>query len=77
MQAMPSLVEAEGPRWARVALLVGCVQQVLAPEINWATLRVLAKNGIEVIIPSGQGCCGALLIHTGDHQQARQMARQN
>jgi glycolate oxidase iron-sulfur subunit len=76
-QAMPSLVEAQGTRRGRVAFLVGCVQQVLAPEINWATLRVLAQNGIEVVIPQEQGCCGALLIHTGDHRQARQMARQN
>lgn len=74
---LPALMPAEGPPRARVALLVGCVQQVLAPEINWATLRVLAKNGIEVVIPPDQGCCGALLIHTGDHAQARALARQN
>lgn len=74
---LPSLTPAEGPRRARAALLVGCVQDVLAPEINWATLRVLAKNGVEVVVPPGQGCCGALLIHTGDHAQARALARQN
>ena len=65
---LPALTPAEGPRRARVALLVGCVQEVLAPEINWATLRVLAKNGVEVVVPPGQGCCGALLLHTGDHR---------
>jgi glycolate oxidase iron-sulfur subunit len=53
------------------------VQDALAPEINWATLRVLARNGVEVIIPTEQACCGALLMHTGDHQEARQLARQN
>lgn len=74
---LPALTPAEGPRRARVALLVGCVQEVLAPEINWATLRVLAKNGVEVVIPPGQGCCGALLLHTGDHAQARALARHN
>jgi glycolate oxidase iron-sulfur subunit len=74
---LPALTPAEGPRRARVALLVGCVQQTLAPEINWATLRVLAKNGVEVVVPPEQGCCGALLIHTGDHAQARTLARQN
>ena len=70
-------IPAEGARRYRVALLVGCVQQALAPEINWATLRVLAKNGVEVVIPADQGCCGALLIHTGDHEQARRLARRN
>lgn len=74
---LPALVKAEGTRRARVALLAGCVQQALAPEINWASLRVLAKNGVEVVIPAEQGCCGALLIHTGDHAQACAMARHN
>jgi glycolate oxidase iron-sulfur subunit len=76
-QPLPALTPAEGQRRARAALLVGCVQEVLAPEINWATLRVLAKNGVEVLVPPGQGCCGALLSHTGDHAQARALARQN
>ena len=74
---LPARVPAEGQRRARVALLVGCVQQILAPEINWATLRVLARNGVEVVIPAEQVCCGALLLHTGDHEQARRLARQN
>jgi glycolate oxidase iron-sulfur subunit len=74
---LPEVTPAIGTRRARVALLAGCVQQVLAPEINWATLRVLARNGVEVIVPPGQTCCGALLEHTGDHDQARRLARQN
>ena len=57
---LPAVHPAEGPRRARVALLAGCAQQVLAPDINWATLRVLARNGVETVIPTGQGCCGAL-----------------
>jgi glycolate oxidase iron-sulfur subunit len=70
---MPSVVTAAGVRRARVALLSGCVQQVLAPDINHATLRVLAANGVEVVIPPNQGCCGALAGHAGhaDHARAR------
>jgi glycolate oxidase iron-sulfur subunit len=75
--ALPALVPAQGPRRARVALLAGCVQQVLAPSINWATVRVLARNGVEVVIPAGQGCCGSLSIHIGEDDQARALARAN
>jgi len=74
---LPELTPAEGKRRARVALLIGCVQHVLAPEINWATLRVLSRNGVEVIIPQDQVCCGALLMHTGDYPEARNLARRN
>lgn len=74
---LPSIYPAEGTRRARVALLTGCVQKTLSPEINWATLRVLAKNGVEVIIPQGQGCCGALALHTGDLETARNFAQNN
>jgi glycolate oxidase iron-sulfur subunit len=74
---LPRLYPAEGQRKARVALLAGCVQQVLAPEINRATLRVLARNGIEVVIPAEQGCCGSLMMHTGDDATARAHARKN
>ncbi len=76
-QPFPNVYPAEGQRRARVALLIGCVQNVLAPEINWATLRVLAKNGVEVVIPSNQGCCGALMLHTGEDDQAKRLARNN
>ncbi len=74
-EPLPALIPAQGTRRARVALLTGCVQQVLAPAINWATLRVLALNGVEVVIPAGQGCCGALSMHTGEADQARSLAR--
>ncbi len=76
-QPLPEFYPALGQRRARVALLAGCVQQVLAPSINWATLRVLAQNGVEVVIPRGQGCCGSLSMHTGEADQARSLARQN
>lgn len=76
-RALPDHYPAEGTRRARVALLAGCVQQVLAPEINWATLRVLAANGVEVVIPEAQGCCGALAMHAGDARRAQGFARAN
>ena len=71
---LPSLVPAQGPRRARVALLAGCVQQVLDPDINLATLRVLAANGVEVVVPPTQQCCGALALHTGEDARARSRA---
>ncbi len=74
---LPAFYPAEGPRRARVALLAGCVQQALAPDFNWATLRVLAKNGVEVVIPAGQECCGALGMHQGEAEEARRHARAN
>jgi glycolate oxidase iron-sulfur subunit len=76
-QPLPEVYPAEGTRRARVALLAGCVQQVLAPEINWATLRVLARNGVEVVIPPSQACCGALAAHTGAAHQAKKLAKRN
>ena len=74
---LPAVSPALGTRRARVALLAGCAQQVLAPEINAATVRVLTRNGVEVLVPKEQGCCGALAIHTGAAPQARQYARNN
>lgn len=76
-KGLPKLVEAEGGRRARVAFLQGCVQTVIDPEINEATLRVLKRNGVEVVVVSDQGCCGALAIHTGNLNQARSLARRN
>jgi len=67
---LPAFVEARGPRRARVALLAGCVQQALDPEISLATLRVLSANGVEVVVPPGQGCCGALALHSGEADRA-------
>lgn len=76
-QPLPALHPAQGERRARVALLAGCVQQVLNPGINWATLQVLAANGVETVIPQGQVCCGSLGMHTGAAEQARAFARHN
>jgi len=76
-QTWPALTPARGERRARVALLSGCAQQVLDPDINTATIEVLARNGVEVVIPANQGCCGGLAWHTGDWDAARAFARQN
>jgi glycolate oxidase iron-sulfur subunit len=76
-QPLPGVYPALGERRARVALLAGCVQQALAPEINWATLRVLSRNGVEVVIPEEQGCCGALDLHAGEWRAAQVKARRN
>src|SRR4029453_4996356 len=73
--APPRLTPAEGPRRARVALLTGCVQSVIFGAHNRATVRVLVKNGCDVVVPEGQGCCGALNAHGGDHARAPAMAR--
>jgi glycolate oxidase iron-sulfur subunit len=74
---LPNLTPAKGKRRFRVALLTGCVQSVLFPETNEATVRVLAENGCEVIIPKGQGCCGALSLHSGRLSESRDFARSN
>lgn len=76
-QPLPAVYPAQGARRARVALLAGCVQQVLAPEINWATLHVLAANDIETVIPAGQNCCGAILMHIGELVRAQALAQHN
>jgi glycolate oxidase iron-sulfur subunit len=74
---LPEVHPAEGERRARVALLAGCAQRVLEPDIAWATLRVLARNGVETVIPRAQGCCGSLAMHSGASGQARALASRN
>jgi glycolate oxidase iron-sulfur subunit len=74
---LPAYYPARGERRGRVALLAGCAQQVLAPEIGWATLEVLAYNGVETVVPRDQGCCGALAMHTGAAEHAKRLARRN
>ena len=61
----PQVIPAEGPRRKRVALLAGCAQPVLKPGINEATIRLLTRHGVEVVIAQGAGCCGALPHHMG------------
>jgi glycolate oxidase iron-sulfur subunit len=73
----PQVIPAEGQRRARVALLTGCAQQVVGPEINEATVRLLTRHGVEVVVTREQGCCGALVQHMGKEQQAQAQARRN
>jgi glycolate oxidase iron-sulfur subunit len=72
----PEVVPAQGIRRARVVLLTGCVQAAMAPHINAATVRVLSRNGVEVLIPRAQSCCGALANHSGQERAALRMAHQ-
>jgi glycolate oxidase iron-sulfur subunit len=74
----PGLAErwpAAGERRARVGLVTGCVQGVFFPNVNAATARVLAAEGCEVVVPPGQGCCGALSTHAGRLDEARRLVR--
>jgi glycolate oxidase iron-sulfur subunit len=73
----PQVFAAAGARRVRVALLSGCAQQVLAPEINEATIRLLTRHGVEVAIAEGAGCCGALVHHLGREAQALASATAN
>jgi len=66
---------AEGERRFRVAFLAGCVANVAFARLNEATVRVLQRNGCEVVIPPAQGCCGALALHGGLWEEACKLAR--
>ncbi len=68
---------AEGTARYHVALLTGCVMATAFADVHAATLRVLRKNGCEVILPPDQGCCGALHVHGGDMDGGRELARRN
>jgi glycolate oxidase iron-sulfur subunit len=68
---------AVGARRARVALLQGCAQQVLAPRINDAAIRFLTRHGVEVVLVADEQCCGALTHHLGRDDDALARARGN
>ncbi len=68
---------AHGPQVARMALLEGCAQSVLAARINRASVELLTRAGVEVVIPHRAGCCGALSLHMGHAAAAAEMARAN
>ncbi len=74
---LPPRIEAAGLHRGTAALLTGCVQALLFPEVNEATARLLARAGYTVLVPSGQQCCGALHLHWGDRAGARRLARAN
>jgi glycolate oxidase iron-sulfur subunit len=67
----------DGPRKHRVAFLSGCIANVCFSRLNEATVRVLQRNGCEVVVPNGQGCCGALHLHAGLRGEARKLACRN
>ena len=74
----PQIFPAAGPRIkGRVALLAGCVNDVLAPQINAAAIRVLTRSGVEVVVAEGAGCCGSLVHHMGRKEEALSQARAN
>src|SRR5579871_2295300 len=68
---------AMGPRRSRVALLQGCAQSVLAPQINQAAINVLTRHGVEVVLVKDEQCCGALTHHMGLDEDALKYARAN
>jgi glycolate oxidase iron-sulfur subunit len=71
---VPVVVPAEGTRRHRVGLVLGCVQRLFDPAVNTAAIELLSANGIEVVIPPAQGCCGAVTHHQGELKQTRQLA---
>jgi Fe-S oxidoreductase len=71
------VLPAIGARRARVGMLTGCVMPLLFGDVNAATVRVLRRNGCEVVLPKNQICCGALNIHNGESVAAKKMARHN
>ncbi len=74
---LPERTAAQGRLRGRVALFEGCIGPELFGRVNLATARVLARNGFEVLVPRGQGCCGALHAHAGEMELARALARRN
>src|SRR5579875_3289037 len=74
---LPEHLPAQGARRGTVGLLVGCVQSIFFSGVNAATARVLAAEGFDVTIARGQGCCGALSLHTGRTAQAVRLAKRN
>ena len=86
-KSLPARVETEGPgefraaetpaKRRRVALLTGCAQGVLAPEINSATIRLLNRAGVDVVLPKGEACCGSLLHHMGREEAGLVQVRAN
>src|SRR5262245_15865167 len=73
----PARTAAVGTERLKVALLEGCVQRIAFAGVNEATVRVLAAEGCRVDSPRAQGCCGALPLHAGDIERARELARHN
>lgn len=71
------IIPAKGVKKAEVALLTGCVMDVMFSDVNESTIQVLTRNGNDVVIPQNQTCCGALHVHAGDREMGRKLAKQN
>jgi glycolate dehydrogenase iron-sulfur subunit len=76
-ERLGQVVKPEGAVRYRVAFFAGCIANLAFARLNDATIRVLARNGCEVVIPEAQGCCGALHVHAGIRDRARELAKQN
>jgi glycolate oxidase iron-sulfur subunit len=72
-----AVFRTEGPRIKRVALMLGCVQEVLQPSINRSAIRLLRRHGVEVVLVKDEACCGALVHHLGREDEALAAARRN
>ncbi len=72
---LPEVIPAKGERRGRAGLLTGCVQRFFFPQVNSATARVLSENGYEVVVPRDQDCCGSLLVHEGERERGKELAR--
>jgi glycolate oxidase iron-sulfur subunit len=75
LSRVPERTAAVGEKRQRVGVLIGCVQRLAFPQVNRATVNVLAAEGCEVLAPAAQGCCGALSLHAGRIDEAREFAR--
>jgi glycolate oxidase iron-sulfur subunit len=73
--SIPARTPAAGSTRLTVGLLTGCVQRLVFPQVNAATVRVLSAEGCDVVAPPEQGCCGALALHAGRVEEARAFAR--
>jgi glycolate oxidase iron-sulfur subunit len=74
-ETVPEFTPAKGERRRRVGLVLGCVQRTFFSHVNAATVRVLSAEGCEVVAPTEQPCCGALLVHAGEEERAMLLAR--
>ncbi len=76
-ERLGTVIPSVGERRHRVAFFAGCIANLAFARLNDATVRVLARNGCEVVIPAAQGCCGALHVHAGARDAARDLAKRN
>jgi glycolate oxidase iron-sulfur subunit len=74
---LPALASPSGEKRSRVALFAGCIASHCFADVNEATVRVLQRNGFEVVVPKDQVCCGALHQHNGLPETGRRLARRN